>query len=358
MAEVAFFDVTQTEGWTVPDPEIRLFWQRVLPSWTLSEAIFFAAERRIADAIGNGPTDLEAIARRTATHKESLRRLLNALAANGIFKQQGVDRYEPTALSGPLRSDAADSQRAYMALGRMIIHRSWNALEQTMDSGRTAFDVEFGAPIFDYLREHPSLAAEFAEGMTSTTRRAELALTTAAPFGQFDTVVDVGGSFGSLLRLLLAKRPSAKGIVFDRPEIAKQAVKHWGNAPDASRLQAVGGNFFDAVPAGADLYLLKQILHDWQDQECLKILRNVHHAMGCGGRLAVIEMVLPDDGGPHPGWMSDLMMMTVTGGRERTRSEYSALLTEAGLRIERVIGTDSPLSVIDTRSSSDPPTKG
>lgn len=335
------------------DPEARLFWQRVMPNWALGEAIFFAAERKIADAIGDGPTDLDEIARITGSQKDSLRRLLNALAVNGIFERLEVDRYAPTPLSEALRSDAAQSQRAYMSLGRSIIHKSWNALSQTMDSGLTGFEVEFGAPLFDYLREHPDLAEQFADGMTDTTRRAELALTQAALFGQFQTAVDIGGSFGSLLRLLLSKNPSATGIVLDRPEIAEQAIKYWRGAPDAPRLQAIGGNFFDAVPAGADLYILKQILHDWPDEQCLKILRNVRKAMGHSARLYIIEMVLPDDGTPHPGWMSDLMMMVVTGGRERTRNDYAAMLSETGLRLERVIETDSPLSVIEARPSSD-----
>lgn len=332
------------------ETEIRQFWLDAVPRWVLSEILFFAADRRIADAIGDGPTELGLIAQRTGSHPDPLRRVLNALAAQGIFERVGVERYSPTPLSRPLRSDVPNSQRAYIALGRLIMHDAWSSIEETMRTGRPAFDIHFGEPAFDYLRNHPQLAAAFAEGMTSTTRRIELALVAAAPFGDFNIAVDVGGSFGSLLSLLLAQRPEARGILFDRPETAAAAASRWAGSGVAARLQAIGGNFFESVPEGADLYLLKQILHDWQDEECVAILRNVRKAMPRGARVAVVEMVLPDDGSAHPGWMYDLLMMTMTGGRERNATEYSSLLERAGLRIERVMSTASPLSVIDARS--------
>jgi C-methyltransferase len=327
--------------------EIRNFWQGVVPQWVLSEALFVAADLRVADAIGDGPTDLEAIAKKTGMNRDALRRLLNALSANGIFKRDSVDCFGPTALSGPLRSDVPGSQRAYVALGRLIIHDAWSAIEGTMRTGRSAFELHFGAPTFEYMKNRPALAAAFADGMTSTTRRIEQALVEAAPFGEFKLVVDVGGSFGSLLRLLLAQQPKASGIVYDRPEIAEEAARRWGNAPDAARLKAIGGDFFDHVPPGADLYLLKQILHDWPDEQCLTILQNVRAAMPRHARIAIVEMVLPDDGGAHPGWMYDLLMMTMTGGRERTAAEYRSLLTNAGYKIERTIATGAPLSVVE-----------
>jgi hypothetical protein len=230
------------------------------------------------------------------------------------------------------------------------MHGAWSALDGTMRSGRSAFELHFGAPTFEYLKQHPQLAAAFAEGMTSTTRRIEQALVAADPFGEFELVIDVGGSFGSLVRLLLARQPKARGMVYDRPEIADEAVRRWAGEDDAGRLRAVGGDFFNHVPPGADLYLLKQVLHDWPDEQCLTILRNVRAAMPQNGRVAIVEMVLPDDGGPHPGWMYDLLMMTMTGGRERTSSEYGALLSKAGYRIERIIPTTSPLSVVEAKS--------
>jgi hypothetical protein len=326
--------------------QISSFWESVVPRWALSEALFLTAKLRIADVIGDDPTELDVIAHKTRTNRDSLRRLLNALVAHGIFKKDGVDRFGPTPLSNPLRSDTADSQRAYIALGRLFIHDAWTSLESTLQGGHPAFDLQFGAPLFEYLRRHSEFAIDFAEGMTCTTRRIERALMAASPFGQFDLVIDIGGSFGSLLRLLLAQRPLARGIVFDRPEIADAAALRWAHDPDTGRLQTVGGNFFESVPQGGDLYLLKQILHDWSDDECAIILRNVRKAMPPHGRVAIVEMVLPEHCAPHPGWLHDLLMMTMTGGRERTAGEYEDMLAIAGFEVGELIHTSSALSVI------------
>jgi hypothetical protein len=331
------------------DPDALAFWQNVVADWAFCELLFFAADRKIADIIGDGPTELDVIAEKSGTHRNALRRVLSALTAKGIFRRVGESSFSPTALSKPLRSDAPDSQRAYIALGRIILHEAWSALEGTMETGRPAFQIRFGTPTFDYMKSHPKVGQAFAEGMTSTTRRIEQGLMAAEPFGNFHTVVDVGGSFGSLVRLLLARQPAARGIVFDRPEVAAEAVRRWADSEDAGRLKAIGGSFFESVPQGGDLYLLKQILHDWQDEECLTILRNVRAAMPPQARIAVVEMVLPDDGSQHPGWMYDILMMTITGGQERTARQYEALLQQAGLQVERLIPTGTPLSVLEAK---------
>ncbi len=333
------------------ESEIRAFWLDIVPTWALSEILFYTAEKRIADEIGNGPTDLAVIAERTGANPETLRRLLNALAAHGIFERSGIDRYSATPLSNPLRSDVFDSQRAYIALGRLMMHEAWSSFEETMSTGLPAFDLRFGEPAFEYIGKHPALATAFAAAMTSTTRRAERALVAARAFGEFSLVVDVGGSLGSLVRLLLAEHPNSRGIVFDRPEIAEAASRHWAGDADATRLQAIGGSFFDTVPGGADLYLLKQILHDWQDPQCIAILRNVRTRMSPGARVAIVEMVLPDDGSAHPGWMYDLLMMTMTGGRERSAVQFAGLLGQSGLRMERLIPTASVLSIIEAKAA-------
>lgn len=329
--------------------EVRAFWQNVVPQWVLAEALFFAADRKLADAIGDGPMALGDIALRTGTDPAMLRRLLNALSAFGVFERLGQDCFGPSALSAPLRSSAPESQRAYIALGRLMIHRAWTDLDKTLETGRPGFDSHFGAPLFEHMRTNQAMAAGFAEGMEGTTRRIERALVAAAPFGSFDVVVDVGGSFGSLARLLLREHPEARAIVFDRPEIIEEAKRRWSAAPDARALEGIGGSFFESVPGGGDLYLLKQILHDWQDEDCVAILRNVHRAMSANARLAVVEMVLPDDGSPHAGWTQDLMMMVVTGGCERSASDFKRLLARGGFLVETILHTGSPLSVVNAR---------
>ena len=332
------------------DSEIADFWLNVVPGWALAEALFFVADRRVADVIGDDPTDISVIAEKTATNPDAMQRLLNTLCSRGIFQRTGKSQFSPTPLSRPLRSDTPDSQRAYIALGHRMIKPSWSMLDHSMETGEPAFDTRFGAPPFDYMKDNESMAQAFAEGMTSTTKRSERALMESDAFGEFDLVVDVGGSFGSLLELLLKTRPTARGIVFDCPEIADQAARRWAERENTNfSLSAAGGNFFDSVIAGGDLYLLKQILHDWPDDACGTILGNIRSAMASGGRIAVIEMILPEDGAPHPGWIYDLLMMTITGGRERSLKQYEALLEGEGFAVERVVTTASPLSVIVAR---------
>lgn len=327
------------------DSEIAEYWRQVVPRWELGELLFFVAHRRIADAIGDGAA-LADIAAQSGTHEESLRRVLRALAAQGIFADLGGDRYGPTPLSGPLRSGHPQSQRAYIALGHIMMKPAWKALPETMETGRSGFEIVFGANPFDYIKDRPDMATAFAEGMSATTRRIERALIEADPFGPFTKLVDIGGSFGSLSRLLLNHRPEATGIVFDRPEIAAKASQAWGDDPAAARLEAVGGDFFQSVPPGGDLYLMKQILHDWHDEPGVAILRTVRAAMPAGSRLAIVELVLPEDLVPHAGWMYDMLMLTVQGGRERPASAYRKLLEQAGFRYVEMKTTSSPASVI------------
>ena len=329
--------------------EIAGFWLDLIPRWALAEAIFMVADQKIADVIGDGPTSLATIAEQTGNDPTMLGRMLNALAAHGIFARIDEDSYGPTPLSTPLRSDAPGSYRPYIGLGRLVLHDTWTAMPETLRTGRTAFDIQFGAPSFEYFKQHPAKAAGFAEAMSVTTKRVEQALIAADPFGDFDLAIDIGGSFGSLLRLLLAQRPNARGIVFDLPDTAAEAARRWADAPDADRLQAIGGSFFESVPAGGDLYLLKQILHDWTDEQSVTILKAIRAAIPAHGRVALVEMVLPDDGSPHPGWMYDLLMMSVTGGRERTGAQYAALLEKAGFALSNIHRTQSPMSVVEAR---------
>lgn len=326
---------------------IKQFWQSVIPQWALGEALFTAAHLRLADLIGDGPADIADLAERTGTDARPLARFLNALAAHGVFVRVGDSAYGPSPLSGPLRSDHPETQRPYMALGRIVMHDAWTSIVDTLRTGKSFYHLRFGMDQFEYLRTQPDQAQAFAEGMSVTTRRAEAALMGVDALSGFTMAVDVGGSFGSLLSLLLGINPGATGIVFDRPEIAEAAAARLAKGGGDGRMRAVGGNFFESVPAGGDLYLLKQILHDWPDEECVAILRSVHAAMRDDGRVCLAEMVLPDDASPHPGWIYDLMMMTSTGGRERDAGQYAALLDRAGFTLRRVIRTEAALSVVE-----------
>jgi hypothetical protein len=319
---------------------------RIVTDFRRSRAIWCAARLRLPDAIGDGPASVEEIASATGTHAPSLRRLLDALTADGLFRSEGPGRYGPTPWSDLLRSDHPQSQRA---LADVLLGGShfdaWGAIETSIRTGETAFDAHFGMSWVDYYVAHPEDGRAFAEAMTGTTGAWEAALLEANPFPPFTRAVDIGGSHGSLLRHLLARNPDATGIVLDLPGV----IASWPARPDdplAGRITGVAGDFFDFVPEGADLYLLKLILHDWDDERAVAILRTVRKAMGPDARIAVVDGVLPESPVADPGWLRDLNMMAVTGGLERSEQAFADLMSRAGLRLDRVVVTPSPLSVV------------
>ncbi|MQA72742.1 MAG: methyltransferase [Solirubrobacterales bacterium] len=324
--------------------------RRVLFSFWLSRAVWLAARLRLADAIGAGPTPTAEIARLSGTDPESCKRLLDALAAAGLLRSDERGRYGPTPASDLLRSDHPRSQRGLIDVllgGEQF--EAWGALETSLRTGRPAFDVRHGASWIDYYNAHPDAGRAFAEAMSGTTRAFEDAILEADPFGDFSFAVDVGGSHGSLLRRLLERNAEARGVVLDLPEVIA-GLATGGDLGD--RFTAVEGDFFEAVPAGGDLYLLKLILHDWDDERAEAILRRVREALGPGGSVAIIETVLPESpaerlgSAEHPGWLMDLNMLAMTGGRERTAPAFASLLEGAGWRLERIVPTRSPISVV------------
>jgi len=324
---------------------------RTIGGFRLSRAVWLAARLRLADLIGDGAASAAELAVATDTDADALERLMQALAAFGVFRREDDGRFGQSPTSDLLRSDHPRSQRAWIECilgGEMF--EAWAEIESAVRTGRPSFDARHGVSWVEYYREHEDAGALFADAMSATTRAFEDALLAAEPFPSFCFAVDVGGSQGSLLRRLLERNPAARGLLFDLPEV----IERWRAAqPDdlGGRLTTAAGDFFEAVPAGADLYLLKFILHDWDDERAVAILRRVREAVAPGGRIAIVETVLPDTPAEHAGYLFDLNMLAVTGGRERTASEFAALLDRAGCRIERVTPTDSPLSVMLTEPS-------
>ncbi|WP_119679354.1 methyltransferase [Indioceanicola profundi] len=313
----------------------------------MARCVWLAARLRLADAIGERPVDIDTLARRTETEPAPLARLMRALAAYGVFTRNADGTFGPSALSDTLRSDSPGSQRAFIdaVLGHEH-YDAWGAVEETLRTGHTAFDARFGMPVFDWFSDHPADGRRFGEAMTSVTETMEAAILAAHQFRPFTCAVDVGGGHGSLLRHILARHPDSRGIVFDLPEIVADGRRQWEETPEGVRMEARGGDFFSAVPAG-DLYTLKFILHDWDDNYALRILRNIRASALPGARLAVMEILLPEASEPHPGWLMDMNMLVMTGGRERTAKEYASLLAEAGFRLDRITPTKAPMSVVE-----------
>lgn len=308
----------------------------------VSRAIWAAAHLKVADAVRDDPTPLAEIAAATGAHEGNLRRLMNSLVSIGLFSAAGDDAYAHGASSPFLRSDHPLSQRSFIdAVFGGEHYESWGAIAASLTSGETAFDSVYGAPVFDWYSRHPEPAQLFSHAMEGTTRILEAALLASWSPPPFELAVDVGGSRGTLAQGLLDSSPDSRAILFDLPDIAAAV----GPTLAGNRIEAVGGDFFQSVPEG-DLYLLKLILHDWTDAQSETILRNIRAAIRPGGHVAIIENILPDAVGRHPGYLMDLNMMVMTGGRERTAGEFGALLERTGFRMESVTPTPTPMGVV------------
>jgi SAM-dependent methyltransferase len=224
---------------------------------------------------------------------------------------------------------------------------AFGELSWSIGTGKPGFDKIHGAPIFDHLARHPDEGRCFDQAMTSIHGPETPAMIEAYGFARFQTIVDVGGGNGSTLIEILRSAPRARGIVFDLPGVVARAESTIRDAGLGDRCRVAGGSFFEAVPKDADAYVLRHIIHDWDDQKSIQILRRCREAMAPGGKVLVVESVIPTGDEPHPGKWLDIIMLAVPGGRERTRAEYEALLAAAGLRLERVVATRSPVSVVE-----------
>jgi hypothetical protein len=311
-------------------------------------AVPIVAEAGIADLLLEGPRSVSALAAATGLDADALGRLLRLLASLGIFADNGDGEYVNTPLSETLAAGASMSMRDIAAIA---LTPGWSkalaALPAAVrEGGATAWDLAHDTPIFEYLPAHPNEAMVFQSAMTMFSEAEAAAVTDAYDFRGIGTLVDVGGSQGLLLASILRATPSMHGVLFDLPVMVEGAAELFAAAQGiGDRATVVGGDFFESVPTG-DAHILKHILHDWDDEHCVAILRSCRNATVEGGRLLVIEEALPSGNAPSPGKILDLFMLMV-GGRERTQAEYGALLQQASYELKRIIPTATPLHVIE-----------
>jgi hypothetical protein len=240
------------------------------------------------------------------------------------------------------------SVRGYIIMqGEAWIWDAWGRALHSVRTGEPAFTHLHGMDAFAYLEGHPEAAATFNAGMTGRAASADVAVARTYDFSGVRTIVDVGGGHGLLLSTILEAYPAARGILLDLPSVAAGARERIAAAGLAGRCDVIAGDFFASVPPGGDCYLLANVIHDWDDDRAVAILRSCQRAMADGGRVLIIEAVLPTGNEPHPGKVGDLQMLVITGGRERTAAEYRALLTAGGFRSGRVVPTASPVSVVE-----------
>jgi hypothetical protein len=266
--------------------------QMVTGRW-VAQTIGVAAELGLADEVTSGPKTAAEIAAAKGLHAPSVHRMMRALASVGIFAEQEGGRFVHTPLSDALRSDVPYSMRG---MARMVNLesgvRAWNALEHSMHTGNSAFEHVHGKHGFDYFDEHPRDREIFANAMSSFTAQIGMAVAATYDFSGLQTIADIGGSHGMIVALVLAKYPELRAMLFDRPGVVAGAKPLLEQMGVANRVECIGGDFFEKVPSGADAYMLKHILHDWSDADCVRILKTIHAAAAPGSKLLVIEAIL------------------------------------------------------------------
>jgi hypothetical protein len=333
-----------------PESVIR----NLIAGYWVSRLIYVAAKLGIADLLKQKPQTVEALAAATQVQPTALYRILRTLASYGIFAEVAGKRFKLTPLGKTLRTGVPGSMRAFaLMLVEKHVWYSWEQLLYAAQTGELPFDHLYGTPFYKYLEQRPDDLKIFGDAMTSLSSIENPAIARVfgksyAPTGA-GTVVDVGGGHGSLLATILAEHRKLKGVLFDAPPVIERARQepHITAKSIADRCALVPGDFFVSVPAGGDLYILKYILHNWDDERCVAILSNIRTAMGRKARVLVADPVISPGNGQEWAKLLDIQMMVSVKGAERTKAEFAVLFKKAGLKLKRVTPTPSPLSVVE-----------
>ena len=316
-----------------------------------AQAIYVAAKLGIADLLKMGPMSSAQIAVGADAHPDSVYRLLRALAAMGVFAERDDGRFELTPTAELLRAEAPGSMRSLVLATCGVPWKAWADAEYSVRTGKPAFDRAYGVGFFEHLAQDEDASKVFDDCMTAQSRMANSAVACSYDFSQFLRIVDVGGGEGTLLELILRTNRGAHGVLFDQPHVIKDARARLHGTDIETRCEFVEGDFFDAVPSGGGVYLLAKVIHNWDDERALTLLRNCHVAMVPGTKLLLSELVIPRGNGPFFGKLLDLDMMINLGGKERTEEEYRSLLRNSGFEATRILpayGASSALSIIES----------
>ena len=314
----------------------------------VAAAVYAAAKLGIADHLATGAKSAAELAPVTGTHAPSLRRFMRTLAGFGILTESDGERFALTPLGKALETGAPGSARSTLiAFGAPPFWRAWEELTYSLETGQPAFDKLWGMPFFDYLGQHPEAASHFSEAMVGFHGSEPPTVAEAYDFSGIQTVVDVGGATGNMLAAVLSRHTGLRGVLYDLPHVVGDAPALLKARGVLDRVTIETGSFFERVPAGGDAYLLSHIIHDWSEEKCLTILRNCREAMRPGGRILIVETVLPEGDTPHQGKLQDLVMLLVPGGQERSEKEYVELLGKAGFQLRRVVPTTSVVSIVE-----------
>lgn len=330
-----------------PRPYDVLF-QMVIGKW-ISQAVGTVVAIGVPDLLAKGAHRCSDIAREIDVSEDGLYRLLRALASVGLFAESTNRRFKLTPMGQLLRRDHPESVAGF---AHFIAHdstwRPWGRLGYSVKSGLPAFDDVFGEPIFDYFAKHPDAASVFDEAMTSISTVEAQVTCDAYDFKGVETLMDVAGGHGLLLATALQRHKKMRGVLFDLPHVAAGATATFTRAGLMGRARIESGDFFKELPSGAHAIIMKHIIHDWDDDSATRILQTCHRALGPGGKVLIVDPVVPPGNVPHYGKLLDLEMLVLTPrGRERTKMEFTRLLRSAGFRLSRVVPTKSPLSIVE-----------
>ncbi len=318
-----------------------------MTSAALSRAVSAIAELGLADLIQGGqPQPVEHLANATKTHEPTLYRILRFMAGHGLFQETGNRRFDHTPLSAALRTDAPGS---YCAAARLFypVSAAWDGLHHSLQTGEPGFNKVFGAPIFEYIPTHPELGPVFDAGMTSMNFYETDAMLDACDFTGISVLADIGGGNGSLISAVLARHPNMTGILFDLGHVVGRAKENLKAAGLGSRCNVIEGSFFETIPAGADAYLFRHIIHDWTDEQCIQILGHCRKVIPADGKLLIVDCVVPAGNAPSLSKNMDITMLTFTGGQERTETQFRSLLKASGFELKSITPTTSIISVVE-----------
>lgn len=314
-----------------------------------SQAIYAAAKLGIADLLAPGPQTIDALTAASNASPEPLYRLLRALASIGIFAEGPSKTFSLTPLADPLRADAPGSQKAFCLMNGGQQFTSWSEIVYSIQTGKSAYERVNGRPLFEFLATDAEQAQIFDDAMTGIHGRETNLMVDAYDFSGINILVDVGGGNGSSLIGILQHYPEMRGVLFDLPHVVERARPRIEAAGLADRCDLVGGSFFERAPSGADAYMMRHIIHDWDDQRATAILKTCHAAMSEKARLLVVESVIPPGNDPFLGKFLDLVMLVIPGGKERTAEEYRTLLAGAGFDLQRILPSKHEISLVEAR---------
>lgn len=339
--------MTTSEGAATPESAYRQLLSQLtslVSGYRVSQALYVAARLGLADLLKAGPREVADLAEATRTHPPTLYRLLRFLSGAGVFNEEAPGRFGLTPLGVGLRSDVPGSVRN-RALNLLSEHHwlSWGQLLHSVATGEPAFQHIYGMNTFEYFEQHPAAGALFDQAMTANAADSGAALVNAYDFAGLARVVDVAGGQGQTIATVLQAHPAMRGVLFDSPSVVAGAGPVLDAAGVADRCEVVGGDFFASVPPNGDAYILRQIIHDWNDADSLRILQNCRAAMGPVGRLLVVERAIATDyRRAMPVLHLDMEMLVMLGGVQRTDDEYRALLGAAGFRLTSIVPLNDP----------------